>query len=74
MPAAGMKKYVVTAAPGANNPEKGMWLWNQTKAATDRDEPKGEQVYVPAGTEIMLMPEAAQPLVDIGRLRLATGG
>jgi hypothetical protein len=73
MPAAGMKKFIVTAAPGAANPKKGMWIWKQTEAATDEKEPKGEQVYVEAGTEVFLSQEVAQPLVDIGRLRLVAG-
>jgi hypothetical protein len=69
MPAAAKRKYIVTAAPGSNNPAKGMYVWKQTKAATDEKEPQGEQVYVEAGTVVELSPEAAQPLVDTGRLR-----
>ena len=69
MPAAGMKKYIVMAAPGTNNPLKGMHTWKQKTPGTKEEEPTGDQVYVEVGTEVFLTPEAAQPLIDIGRLR-----
>ena len=72
MPTQGTKKYVVTAHPFAANQSKGMWLWNQTKAATKIDEPEGSQVYVEVGTEVYMTPEAAQPLIEANRLRPAT--
>ena len=71
MPAAGMKKYIVVAAPGASNQTKGMHTWKQKTPGTKEDESTGDQVYVEVGTEVFLTPEAAQPLIDIGRLRPA---
>lgn len=71
MPAAGTKKYVVTSPPNARS-QKGMRIWDGTKDANGN--PTGEQVYVEVGGTVMLTPEAAAPLIEAGRLRLASEG
>ena len=74
MPAPGTKKYVVTAHPFAVNKTKGFHKWEQKAPATKEDEPQGDQVIVAVGGFVYLTPEAAAPLVKIGRLQPASEG
>jgi len=71
MPAQGTKKYIVVAHPFSANQKKGINLWKESKPGTETKEPTGEQMYYEAGSEVFLTPEAAAPLVEIGRLRPA---
>lgn len=66
------KRYEVIAGPNTKNP-KGMWKFEPDGGKLPNGEPTGVQVYVEIGGFVDLRPEAAQPLVDLGRLRLARG-
>jgi len=72
MPAAGTKKYIVTSPPNARSP-KGFYAFKQ-RGVKENGEPDGEIEKIPVGESVMLTPEAAAPLVKIGRLRLASEG
>jgi len=74
MPAAGTKKYVITAHPLSHDKEKGIWMWEPDGGFLPNGEPTGKNVLYPVGKVVMMDPEVAAPLVENGRLTPAAGG
>ena len=66
------QKYEVISPPIARR-KKGLWTWLHDGGFRENGEQTGEQIYVEVGTVIEMLPAAAQPLVDIGRLRPVEG-